>query len=384
MTTPLFESFTSISALWSGALRAARGKRHRAGVARTLLDLEPTVLRLSRELRSGTWRPGCATRHRIADPKPRVISAAPFTDRIVHQALCAAIGPLVDRHLIDRSFACRDGKGSHAAVRVATAWARTYPYAVHLDVEKFFPSIDHELLLRMLGRDIDCERTLGVCRLVLEAGVGTITPARFHFPGDGLFTPLERSIGLPIGNLTSQHFANRYLSPIDHRATDRLRIRGYLRYMDDMLLFGEDRDALCDQARDLEEACWKLRLRLHPWRAVPTRAGIGWLGFRLLPDCVRVKGRTVRRARARLARKLVETRRGEREWDWFLACLRSTFGHWGHADTFRLRTQTLRALELLYEEDDGSEFQMHPGAPPLDPGLSSPSATDPQDQRLRE
>ncbi len=140
------------------------------------------------------------------------MQAAPFTDRIVHQALAAEIGPVLDRHLIDHSYACRRGKGTHAALRQAKRWARENPFFLHLDVAKFFPTLDHETLLRMLARDIRCSKTFSLCERIVSEG--TFDAVRWHFPGDSLFAPLTRGVGLPIGNLTSQHFANRYLSPI--------------------------------------------------------------------------------------------------------------------------------------------------------------------------
>ena len=100
-------------------------------------------MRLQAELRAGTWRPGTPSQHEVMDPKHRVITAAPFEDRIVHQALAAEIGPLLERGLIADSFACRVGRGTHAALRRARAWARGYRYGVHLDVVKYFPSVDH-------------------------------------------------------------------------------------------------------------------------------------------------------------------------------------------------------------------------------------------------
>jgi hypothetical protein len=343
----LFDRWTSVSELWNAARRAARGKRHRESVARTLLDLEPTVLRLSDELRADAWRPGRATTHAIRDPKARTIVAAPFVDRIVHQSLCHAVGPLLDRGLIGDTYACRVGLGTHAALRRATRWARTYRFALHLDVRKFFPSIDQGILLTQLGREVPCERTLEVCRVILSAGAEGITPVRFHFAGDDLFAPLSRAVGLPIGNLTSQHFANRYLSPVDHRAKDRLRLRPYLRYMDDMLLFGDDRECLHDVGNVIEEACARLRLRLHAWQVVPTRAGVGFLGFRVLPEIVRVKRSSVARAQKRLRERLEAARGSPEAMAGFLASLRSTFAHWEHADSWRLREKTLRDLGLL-------------------------------------
>jgi hypothetical protein len=99
-------------------------------------------------------------------------------------------------------------------------------------------------------------RGLAPLRREIEGGARWTQPARFHFPGDDLFAPTTRAVGLPIGNLTSQHFANRFLSPVDHRAKDRLRIRPYLRYMDDMLLFDDDAGRLRAFGHALEEACW--------------------------------------------------------------------------------------------------------------------------------
>jgi hypothetical protein len=348
----LFATWTSPRELWAAALRAARGKRARPSVARTLLDLEGTVLRLSRELAAGAWRPGPATTHAIRDPKPRTISAAPFDDRIVHQALCAAIGPLLDRGLIHDTYACRAGRGTHAALRRAARWARGHRYALHLDVRKYFPSIDHALLLGQLEREIPCARTLEVCARILASGLRSITPARFHFPGDDLFTPWSRAVGMPIGNLTSQHFANRYLSPVDHRAKDRLRVHAYLRYMDDLLLFDDDPGKLRELGHALEEACLRQRLRLHPWHVVPTRAGVGFLGFRILPNELRVKRSSVRRAKKRLAERLAIGRADRDEMPAFTASLQATFAHWKHGTTYRLREATLRELGVLEGEDE--------------------------------
>lgn len=149
----------------------------------------------------------------------------------------------------------------------------------------------------------------------------------------------------------SSLFHNRYLSPVDHRAKDRLRIRAYLRYMDDMLLFGDDAAELGAWGRALEEGCHRQRLRLHPWQVQRTSSGVGWLGFRILPTAVRVKRTSVNRAKARLLRLASEADTPEQRGR-LLASVRSTFAHWRHADTWRLREQTLRELGLFDEEDD--------------------------------
>ncbi len=360
MTPALFEQWTSVGELWAATQRAARGKRHRPSVARTLLERETIVLSLQESLRSGTWQPGRATVHEIRDPKPRTIAAAPFHDRIVHQALCASIGPLLDRGLVSDTYACRIGLGTHAALRKARAWANAHSWFVHLDVRKYFASIDHEILLRQLSRHLLCPRTLGVCAAIVKSGALTVDGPRFHFPGDDLFTPASRAAGLPIGHLTSQHFANRYLSPVDHLAKDRLGIRAYLRYMDDLLLFDEDRDRLVRHATALEERCHRMRLRLHPWQVQPTRGGLGYLGFRIYPGHVRVKACSVKRATGRLRLKLDAARQDRALYPAFIDSVRATFAHWAHGDTYRLRTKFLRELGLseeqpMIEQDSGEE-----------------------------
>lgn len=348
----LFERVASLSELWAAAKRAARGKRHRASVARTLFDLERVVIDLHRALLDGSWTPGRPGLHEVHDPKRRLIAAAPFVDRIVHQSLCAAIGPLLDRHLIADTYACRVGLGTHAAVRRATGWARSYRWFVHLDVTKFFPTVDQAIVLAQLAHDVVCPRTVELCGRILAAGTGSVTGPRFHFPGDDLFTPFSRTVGLPIGNLTSQHFANRYLSPVDHRLKDRLRVRAYLRYMDDMLVFSDDRAEVEGFARAIEEACWRQRLRLHPWQARPTRAGVTFLGYRILPDHTRVRRTSVARAEKRLAELANAVREGRLPQETLTRSLRATFAHWSHADTVRLRIRTLRKLGLFQDDEE--------------------------------
>ncbi len=355
----MIEEIASLRNLWAAARRAARGKRHRRSVAAVLLELESVVLELERTLLDGSWRPGTPGLHEVRDPKRRLIAAAPFRDRIVHQALCAIVAPLLDRHLIAHSYACRSGLGTHAALAKAKAWARGHRYFVHLDVAKFFPTVDHAILLAQLAHHIPCTRTLDLCARIVAAGGALSAGPRRHFPGDDLFAPHARAIGLPIGNLTSQHFANRYLSPVDHRAKDRLRVRAYLRYMDDLLLFGDDRATLERHARAVEDACWRQRLRLHPWQVRATREGVNFLGFRILDDHVRVRRTSVARAEKRLAALARAVREGHLSEGAFAQSLRSTFAHWRHADTWRLRERTLKRLGKLHDPGEPEMWREH-------------------------
>jgi len=348
--TPTPAEHFTFRALIAAARRAGANKRRSPGVARFRLALDENLLRLQAELLADRWWPGLPRTMLVYDPKPRTITVMPFRDRVVHQCLAPRLEAAIERRMIADSYACRRGLGTHAALRRATAWARTYRFALHLDVVKFFPSIDRAIVREHLARDIPLPWLHALCDRILDVDAGEST--HWHFPGDDLFSPGQRRTGLPLGNLTSQLWANRYLDPIDHLVKDRLRHRAYLRYMDDMLLFHDDRAALQRLGRTIEEACWSLRLRLHPWEVRPTHGGVSFVGYRVRDDHVRVRRSTVARAEGRFAEMLRQVEGGSMPASALYESLRSTFGHWSHADTWRLKTRTLRRLGLLYDPDE--------------------------------
>jgi retron-type reverse transcriptase len=337
----------SLRSLHAAAARAARGKRRRANVARFVVDLEPELVTLRGELLAGAFKPSRPRLLAVRDPKPRTISVLPFRDRVVHQAVAAVLAPRIERRLIADSYACRPGRGTHAALARGRAWSRTFAFHAHLDVVKYFPAVDHAFVRAQLAQDVRERWLRALAERILEAGAGEAY--RAHFPGDELFTPLTRAVGLPLGSLTSQLWANRFLDPIDHLVKDRLRVRAYLRYMDDLLLFGDDRAALVDICHRVEAACWSMRLRLHPWEVRPTRAGVGLVGYRVMPEQVRMRRSTVARAERRLARQLALVERGALDPSRVWEGLRATFAHYAFADTFRLKERMLRRLGVLWE-----------------------------------
>ena len=218
----LFERIATFEALCAAARRAVTGKRRTPAPAAFLANLEPEVLRLERELRAGTWRPGGCVSFEIRDPKRRLISAAPFRDRVVHHAVHAVIAPLFERGFIDHTYANRVDKGTHRAVARYERLRNRYRYVLRGDIYRYFPALDHEVLKADLRRRIACRRTLGVLDRIVDAS-NPQEPVHLYYPGDDLFTPYERRRGLPIGNLTSQLFANVYLDRFDHFATEVLR-----------------------------------------------------------------------------------------------------------------------------------------------------------------
>lgn len=218
----LFGEIASFRALREAALRAVRGKRRKPGAAAFFANLERELLRLERQLNAETWRPGAYKSFEVNDPKPRHVSAAPFRDRVVHHALCAVIEPMFERGFIDDSFANRVGKGTHRAVARYEHFRDRYRHVLRCDIYRYFPAIDHEILKRDLRRRIACAPTLRVIDAIID-GLNPQEPVNLYFPGDDLFSPLARRPGLPIGNLTSQLFANIYLDGLDHYVKEVLR-----------------------------------------------------------------------------------------------------------------------------------------------------------------
>ncbi len=155
----LFGSFTGFAALRVAARRAALGKRRKPGAAAFLARLEPELLALERELQDGGWRPGGYVTFRVHDPKPRMVSAAPFRDRVVHHALYAAILPLFERRFIFDSYANREGKGTHRAVARYEHYRDRHRYVLRCDIYRYFPSIDHAILKADVARVVPCART---------------------------------------------------------------------------------------------------------------------------------------------------------------------------------------------------------------------------------
>jgi len=293
----IFESICSFPALVAAAGRAARGKRDRACVARFMWDLEPEVMQLEDELRSEAYRPRPAETFWIHDPKRRLISVADFRDRVVHHALCEQVGPIFEARASGASFACRVGQGPDRAVQRAQSLSRSNRYFLKCDIRAFFASVDHAVLRTLLRRVIKDRRVLCLMDVIIDNGEAISMPEE---PCGGLRR------GLPIGNLTSQHFANFYLSGFDHWVKGCLRPNGYVRYMDDFLLFHNDRNVLKAMLRALrEELSERRKLTLKDSASLLTRTAVGipFLGVRAFPGMRRLSRRKLRRFRDQVRKR---------------------------------------------------------------------------------
>ena len=340
---------------WSNLLqawrRAAQGKRGHASVAGFEHQIADHLLELRSVLREDRYQPGRYTHFFIHEPKLRKISAAPFRDRVVHHALCAVIEPRFEQLFIPDSYANRIGKGTHRAVDRLQQFARSYRYALRMDIVKHFPAIDHQILQRTLARHIAEDDVMALVARIIASGDGVLdaeyTPPLF--PGDDLLAAC-RPRGLPIGNLTSQFWSNCYLNPFDFFVTRELRCRAYLRFVDDFTLFSNSKRELWAWKQAIIERLATLRLCVYESAAqvTPSAGGIPWLGFVIYPDHRRVKARNVRNASRRLGDRLDAYFAGTIGFAEFDASVRGWVNHVRYADTWGLRRHVFGNLQRKY------------------------------------
>ena len=326
--TELFDRVASFPNLLLAARKAVRGKRGREDVREFLFRLEPALLGLLDQLRAGSWKPGAYRLFTVLEPKPRDIAAVPLPDRVVHHALLNLLEPVVDAESIEQSYACRAGKGMHAAVERARELARRHPYFLKADVRKYYDSVDHAVLKGMLARLVADRRVLDLFfRIVDHQPEGAV-------PGKGI----------PIGNLTSQHFANLYLGPLDRALSGPADSESgrYLRYMDDFLLFGRTKEELhrarAEAARVLgDELC--LTLKEPGTFVAPVSVGVPFLGLRIFPGTVRLGRGALRRFSRGWRTRLADLRSGRLPEASFHPSAAGAIGHVLQADTWHLRTR---------------------------------------------
>jgi RNA-directed DNA polymerase len=272
----LFVKIVEPENIYLAAFKALSGKKGRASVAHFYFHLETELLALHNELSSESYNPRPYRRFEIREPKIRKICSSDIRDRVVHHAICNHLEPLFERRLIYDSFACRVGKGSHVAIERCQDYARGHDYYLKCDIKKYFESIDHGVLKRLLRRIIKDGALLRLLDKIIDHQVPGSTPGR----------------GLPIGNLTSQHFANLFLGELDHFLKEEKGVRGYVRYMDDFILFDDSKERLHILLYEIREYVGHqlgLELKEKVVRIAPVAEGVPFLGFGLFRNLIRIQ-----------------------------------------------------------------------------------------------
>ena len=267
--------------------KAARGKTARPAVARFLAEREGRLAALAASILDGSAPQGRASRFVIHDPKRRVIHAACFADRVLHHAIFNLAEARFETMLVDSSYACRPGKGVHAAVAAVQRGLRAWPWFVQVDVDAYFPSIRHDLLLELLARRFKGAGFLALLARIVE-GCATNGVGR----------------GLPIGALTSQHFTNAFLDAADRLILAHPGTGGHVRYMDDIFWGCASRAVAEDSLAALVDHLQVARgLRLKSsLRVARSGEGLRYCGFRVRRGVVLAGPRKMTRFRAALAR----------------------------------------------------------------------------------
>lgn len=318
-----YENIASFEALFKGCRAARKGKRYKGETARFTANLESNLVELSSDLRSESYEPRGFKHFTITDPKEREIYAPYFRDRVVHRSLHLEVEPFLDKKFIYDSYACREGKGTHAGVNRAQEFLAKgrNKYYLKCDIRKYFDSIDHEILMDIFSRYIGDEKTQDLVGKFLDS---------YH---------TEEGKGLPIGALYSQLFANLYLNKFDHFVKQSLGVEHYVRYMDDFVLFSDSKKELHDWRRAMQnylEKELKLNLPEDKITLEPTEKGLTFLGYRIFSNQRLVRKRNKKKFKRRLRKQKKALKSNEIDFSEVRESINSWKGHASHADTGNL------------------------------------------------
>jgi hypothetical protein len=296
-----FQRLSAPEALWSAWRACRRGKRRRPTIAAFDLDADRLLLALSRGLERGEYRPSPWRLRVIEDPKLRLIAAPAIPDRVVHHALLAEIGPTYERRLIQHSYTVGDGRGPHRAVLQFLQWQRDFGFRLHLDIAGYFQNVDHRVLRGLVFPGLSDADTRRLIDQILCSGESVYRqPLARRVLGDRRPGP---GTGLPLGSWFSQWCGTFYLDGLDHFVKRELKIPGYLRYMDDLVLFADERDRLSEARAAIGDwLATERRLALNPkhLEVVPNRAPAVFLGYRISPAGIGPSRKLRRRMKGRL------------------------------------------------------------------------------------
>ncbi len=349
--------------LYRAYINCRRHKRNTYHAAQFEIYLESELLKLERELQDHSYKIGRSICFVVEDPSLREIFAATFRDRVVHHLLYNFLEPIFEPKFIDQSYACRKNKGIHQSLRDLQKYLdkitqnhHRKAYYLHLDIRGFFMSLNKKILFQLISNQVKNPELIWLARLIIFNN----PIENFTSKGDkSLFDkiPPHKSLfhvpenqGLPIGNLTSQFFANIYLNELDQFAKHNLKVKYYLRYVDDFLLLSYEKEKLDEWHSDIASFLKDhLQLDLNPQKQIlqATDTGIDWLGYIVKPDHILVRRRIVKNFKRKLFQynQILENSLQKTENDppldlieKILATVNSYFGYFGHADTFKLRT----------------------------------------------
>jgi retron-type reverse transcriptase len=339
----LYQQIYDFQNLYNAYLKARKDKRFKADTLKFSYNLEGNLIQIQNELIYKSYDPGRYHEFYVYEPKKRLIMAVPFKDRVIHHALCNIIEPVFESRFIFDSYACRPGKGTHAGADRVTYFLRklsnTYDkvYCLKGDVSKYFQSINHATLKQIIRKRIRCKDTLWLIDTIIDS------------TADDELNP----VGIPIGNLTSQLFANLYLDRLDYFVKQDLRVKYYVRYMDDFVVLSDNKAQLWEYYRAIEDFLNnKLQLQLNGKTGIfPISQGIDFLGYRIWPYHRLLRKSSIKRIKRKLKAFQRKYKEGQIDLDKINATIQSWLGHAKHADSYNLRKKLLGEFVLTRGEN---------------------------------
>jgi len=349
----VFGKIVSPENLFNAWANFKHDKRKRFDVQEFEISLEENIFKLHRELKAGIYKHGPYKPFYIYDPKQRLIHKATVRDRVVHHAIYSILNPIFEPTFIANSFSCRIGKGTHKGVEALEKILRKVSrnntrdcFALKCDIKKFFDSIDHRILLTTLAKRIKDGRTMSLLTEIVGSFASHAARERER----------EREYfgsGLPIGNLTSQLFANIYLSEFDHFVKHELKVKNYVRYTDDFVIVSGNRAYLEHLIEPISEFLKdNLKLSLHPQKVSlgKYRQGVDFLGYVIFPYHIAVRTKTKRRIFRKVRRYLADYKSGILSEETLRQSIASYLGVLSHANSFKL----LGHLKEMFSGESGS------------------------------
>jgi len=308
--------------------KARKGKAWHNSVIEFEKDIEGNLIKLRDLLVAGRFNTSEYNSKTIYEPKQREIYILPFyPDRIVQHALLQVVSPIWDGVMIHDSYACRVGKGMHEASRKTSRHVKKYKYCLKCDISKFYPSIDHNVLMRIIEQKIKCKPTLALL--------------------DNIVRSFEGGKNTPIGNYTSQWFGNLYMNELDQWLKHTHKASTLIRYCDDFVMFSDDKAALHKLKDEVENfLAEKLLLKFSKWSVAPVMQGVDFLGYRHFPNKILLRKATARRVIKRMEKLPHLLNKGEITPVQCRSSIASTEGWLKWANTYNLKTSlNLNALK---------------------------------------
>jgi len=338
----LYLKICSFENLTEAYKQARKCKRYRKEVLEFTANLEENLVNIQNELIWKTYQVGRYKEFFVYDPKKRLIMALPFRDRVVQWAIYRVLNPLIDRRYISHSYACRVGMGAHRVILKVQYWLRKLyrkncrTYALKMDVSKYFYRVDHDVLVGILERIIADKDLLKLLETIIRSET---TDFGLSLKDHGFTGAKVSGIGMPIGNLTSQMFANLYLNELDQYCKHQLKVRHYIRYMDDVLILHSDKKYLWRVKEYVEEFLDEtLRLRLNNKTCIRSLdQGVEFCGYRIWATHIKLRKKSALKMKRRLAGLQRKYTRGEIDFAKANASVQSYMGILKHFDSYNLR-----------------------------------------------